>query len=312
MAGLRIIFMGTPDFAQAALKAITENTEHEIIALYSQPPRPKGRGQQVQKSPTHLYAEEQGISVHTPKSLKSAEEQAVFAALNADIAIIAAYGLILPKEILEAPRFGCINIHASLLPRWRGAAPIQRAIWEGDCETGITLMQMDTGLDTGDMLAKQSLPITATTTAVTLHDDLAAIAGKMICKFLNQVVDGNIPSAEIQDNSQTTYAAMLSRDDGYINWTQTATEIERQIRALTPWPGVWTQIEGTRLKIHDAEIIEGKTTFLPGIIRDKTGEIACGDGTILRLTKLQPAGKKAMNFASALNGGYVEIGDVFS
>lgn len=312
MAGLRVIVMGTPDFAQIALKAIVENTEHEVIALYSQPPRRKGRGQQVQKSPTHIYAEEQGIAVYTPKSVKSAEEQATFAALNADIAVVAAYGLILPQEILDAPRLGCINIHGSLLPRWRGAAPIQRAIWEGDTETGITLMQMDKGLDTGDMLTKQAVPITTSATAATLHDELATIGGTMICQLLDQAADGNIPSAEKQDDTQSTYAAMLSRDDGRVNWSQTAQEIEQQLRALTPWPGVWLELNGERLKIHEAEIADGTTTEQSGTLLDKTGQTACGNGTILRLTKIQPAGKKAMDFASALNGGYVKIGDVFS
>lgn len=311
--GLRVVFMGTPDFAREALKAIHETTNHDIIAVYSQPPRPKGRGQQVQKSPVQDYADTHNIPAFHPKSLKSAQEQQEFAALNADIAIVAAYGLILPAEILNAPGLGCINIHASLLPRWRGAAPIQRAIWAGDQETGVTLMQMDEGLDTGDMLAIDTVNINAQTTAATLHDDLATMGARMICTLLEQAHEQNMPLAIKQDETQSNYASMLSKEDGCIDWSQSATEIERQIRALTPWPGVWTERADERLKIHDATIIDGEqTNTLPGTILNKKGDISCGSGSTLRLEKIQPAGKKAMDFTSALNGSYIQIGDLLS
>jgi len=316
MAALRVIFMGTPDFAALALQSIVENTNHNIVAVYSQPPRPKGRGQHLQKSATHLYAESQAIDVYTPHSLKSSTEQARFADLNADIAIVAAYGLILPQAILDLPEKGCVNIHGSLLPKWRGAAPIQRSILAGDKETGITLMQMDLGLDTGAMIAKETTPITPTTTASDLHDILAHIGGNMICKFLDQTAQGTIPPFTAQDDTQSSYAQMLSREDGRVNWTDHACYIERQFRALTPWPGVWTELRGKRLKLHQAEIQQDIPTeiaqIIPGKILNKTGAIACGDKSILRLKKIQPAGKNAMDFVSALNGGYLKIGDVLT
>jgi len=313
MPGLRVVFMGTPDFALQALKALHENSDHEVTAVYSQPPRPKGRGHKLQKCPVQDYADAQNIPTYHPATLKSHEAQEEFAALNADIAVVAAYGLILPKAILQAPKQGCVNIHASLLPRWRGAAPIQRAIWEGDRETGVTLMQMDEGLDTGNMLAKRAVPITETTTAAALHDELAAMGAEMIIELLDSIAAGEEPQGIAQDDAFANYAAMLSKEDGHIDWTQSAEAIERQIRALNPWPGVWTESEGERLKILEAEIMsDEETTMMPGEVRNKQGHIACGGGTVLKLLRVQPAGKKAMDFTSALNGGYIDVDDVFS
>ena len=302
---LRVVFMGTPDFSVPALAAL-HKAGHEIIAVYSQPPRPKGRGQQVQKSPVHTYAEENGIPVLTPKSLKNVEAQTEFAAHRADVAVVAAYGLILPPAILDAPKHGCINIHASILPRWRGASPIQRAIWAGDPETGITLMQMDEGLDTGPMIAIEKIRIAEKTTTPSLHDELSALGGKMIVRALADLESvGNIPTTP-QNDDETTYAPLLKKEDGKINWTNSAALIDRQIRALNPWPGTWTEFEFRRIKILAAELSPAKGN--PGEILDKLGNLGHG----LKILKLQPEGKSPMDFPAALNGGYVRIGGIFT
>lgn len=292
---LNIIFMGTPDFAAIALKALIES-KHNIIAAYSQPPRPKGRGHKVQKSPVHLLAEEHDIPVFTPKSLKSTESQTEFTDHKADIAIVAAYGLLLPQAILDAPKYGCLNIHGSLLPRWRGASPIQHAIWKGDEKTGVTIMQMDKGLDTGAMILKGEIPITNETTAASLHDDLADIGAELTL----QVLSGDLPpKAEKQDDELSNYAPLLKKSDGHINWTQTAEDIDLQIRALNPWPGVWAEIQGKRFKILEARPSEKSTQT-----------IACGNNTHLQIITLQPEGKKRMDLNSAINGGYLKIGEL--
>lgn len=308
---LRIAFMGTPDFAAVALKALLD-AGHDVVAVYSQPPRPKGRGNKVQKSPTHELAETAHIPVYTPVSFKK-EPDAVttFQNLDLDVAIVAAYGLLLPKSILDAPKYGCLNIHGSLLPRWRGAAPIQRAILDGDAETGITIMQMDEGLDTGPMIIKDSLPITAETNASNLHDDLADMGARLTLQALETLAkDGRLEN-QPQPEGGETYASRLSRDDGRINWQNSAADIERQLRALTPWPGVWCEdAKGKRLKIHGAVLPEQQCSQdKAGVILNKQGDVACGAGTILRLTQIQPENAKAMDFASALNGGYIAIGE---
>lgn len=306
---LRVIFMGTPDFAAHALRAIIESN-HDVIAAYSQPPRPKGRGHQVQKSAVHELAESHDIPVYTPKSLKSAEAQEEFAALNADIAIVAAYGLLLPKAVLGAPKFGCLNIHGSLLPRWRGASPIQRAIWAGDEKSGVTIMQMDEGLDTGDMIIKGEIALNNTMTASDLHDELASIGAKLTVETLDQIATNGKPDAEKQSNDLVTYAHLLKKADGQIDWSQTANEIDRQIRALNPWPGVFAQIQGKRFKILKASVFDGdiKNDANIGEVLDKKGHIQCGSGTVLKIETIQPEGKKPMDFASVINGGYIEIG----
>lgn len=303
---LRIGFMGTPDFALVALKAILD-AGHEVVCVYSQPPRPKGRGQQVQLSPVHAYAQDQGIPVYTPVSLKTPEAQAEFAAHELDVAIVAAYGLILPEAVLSAPKFGCLNVHASLLPRWRGAAPIQYAIWKGDLETGVTIMQMEKGLDTGPMILKGEVAITGKTTSSSLHDELAEMGGKLVLTALHELAKNGQLKAEIQDEAITTYASMLKKEDGIIDWENSAAAIDRQIRALNPWPGVWTNLEGKRLKIVEAVLTEGAVSGVSGEILDKTGHVRCGEGT-LQILKIQPEGKGVMDFASALNGNYIKIG----
>ncbi|MGB4057195.1 MAG: methionyl-tRNA formyltransferase [Alphaproteobacteria bacterium] len=314
MKKLRIVFMGTPDFAVAPLRALYE-AGHEIIAVYTQPPRPKGRGQDVQKSPVQMFAEKKSIPVFHPKTLKNEEAQTEFAALQADVAVVAAYGLLLPKAVLQAPKYGCINIHASLLPRWRGASPIQRSIWAGDHESGVTLMQMDEGLDTGPMIAMEKIPLTSETTASSLHDALAILGAEMIVKAAGDLAAHEKLHATPQDNAGATYASLLKKEDGIIDWKKSAVDIDRQIRALNPWPGTWANFEGKRMKILSAipspQPSPGGRGD-PGVVLDKTGNILCGENTSLQITKLQPEGKKPMDFASALNGGYVKIGERFS
>ena len=301
---LKIIFMGTPDFAVPALEALHE-AGHEIVAVYSQPPRPKGRGQQVQKSPVQVYAESKSIPVFHPKTLKTNEAQLEFAGHHADVAVVAAYGLILPKAVLDAPKYGCINIHASLLPRWRGAAPIQYAIWSGDRETGITLMQMDEGLDTGAVISMERIAITDKTTSSSLHDELAALGGKMIVKAMRELAKTGALKSTPQDED-STYASMLKKENGRIKWTLSAVMIDRQIRALNPWPGTWAEFESKRIRILEAEISPAKGN--PGEILDRHGNIGHG----LKILKIQPEGKSAMDFAAAVNGGYLKVGGIFT
>ena len=228
------------------------------------------------------------------------------------MAVVAAYGLILPQAVLDAPRYGCLNIHASLLPRWRGAAPIQYAIWHGDEQTGIAIMQMEAGLDTGPVIWEKPIAIADDTTATSLHDDLCAMGQRGILDVLAILArDGALESTP-QDDEKSTYASMLKKEDGVIDWSQSAAKIDRQIRALNPWPGVWAQIDGKRIKILKAEKPQQKYEGGPGDIIDESGIVMCGEDTALTLIQLQPEGKKPMDFKSALNGGYVSKGAAFS
>ena len=309
---LRIAFMGTPDFAVEALNAL-HAAGHDIAAVYSQPPRPAGRGHKLQPSPVQKRAEELGLPVRHPKSLKkNAEARAEITALKLDIAVVAAYGLLLPKEVLDAPKHGCLNIHASLLPRWRGAAPIQRAIMAGDAESGICIMQMDEGLDTGDVLMRGVVPISSTTTAAQLHDALAAQGAELIVKTLAAIAGGHPPKREKQSTVGVTYAHMLEKEEGRINWKDPAVEIERQIRALTPWPGAWCMQGQHRLKILEVSIdrasdVHGKA----GQILDRHLVVACGEGSLL-LKKIQPQDRKPMDGLSFMNGTHLNVGDLLS
>lgn len=297
MTRLRLAFMGTPDFALASLRALAE-AGHEIAAVYSQPPRPAGRGHKERLTPVHAYAAQEGWEVRTPKSLKGEAEQAAFAALDLDIAVVAAYGLILPKAILETPRLGCLNVHASLLPRWRGAAPIQRAILAGDRESGVTIMQMDEGLDTGDMLCSESLPITQETTASDLHDRLADLGGKLIVEGLRGVAEGSL-EAVAQPDEGVTYAAKLEKAESLLDWRRPAVELARQVRAFTPWPSAVFQLGKERIKVLDAEPVEASGPA--GRVLDDALTVACGEGA-LRLHRLQRPGKGAMAARDFLNG----------
>lgn len=303
---LKVIFMGTPDFAAVALQALIDS-DHEIICAYSQPPRPKGRGHKVQKSPVHELAESHDIPVLTPATLKGKDAQEEFAAHNADVAIVAAYGLLLPVAVLEAPKYGCLNIHASLLPRWRGASPIQHAILKGDDVSGVTIMQMDKGLDTGDMIVKGQVDITPQTTAASLHDELAEIGGTLALEVLSDLAEHGKVHVEKQNDALSCYAPLLKKSDGQINWQDKASDIDQQIRALNPWPGVWGEIQGKRFKILQAALIHDPVDGEIGEILNKNGDILCGSATVLRIVKLQPEGKKAMDFTAALNGGYIAL-----
>jgi methionyl-tRNA formyltransferase len=303
MGALRIVFMGTPAFAAVALKALID-AGHDVAAVYSQPPRPKGRGMDTRKSPVHAFAEEQGIPVRTPVSLKNADEAAAFAALKADVAVVAAYGLILPKAILQAPRYGCLNIHASLLPRWRGAAPIQRAIMAGDAQTGVTIMQMEEGLDTGAMLLKESLPIRPDMNAGALHDALAEMGARLICDALAKLPDGITPTP--QPLAGATYAAKITKEECRIDWRRSATELDRHIRGLSPAPGAFTDIKGERITILCADLVSGRSGA-PSETLDDRLTIACGEGA-LRPTLVKRAGKRAMSVEEMLRGFAVPKG----
>lgn len=297
---MRVIFMGSPEFSVHALRAL-HAAGHEIVAVYSQPPRPKGRGQGIEKTAVHQAAEDMGFLVRTPVSLKPEEEVEAFKALNADVAVVAAYGLILRKNILTAPRLGCINIHASILPRWRGAAPIQRAIESGDTETGITIMQMDVGLDTGPMLMLETTPIANDDTAQTVHDRLAEIGGRLIVETLT-----NIPAPQIQPELGVTYAHKMAKEESVIDWTQSADVIERKLRAFTPWPGLWMHYNGERLRVHRAQIVD--KSGAPGTIVDVPFVVACGDKA-LAVTEIQRAGKNRQSILEFTRGFTVTIGD---
>jgi methionyl-tRNA formyltransferase len=286
--------MGSPEFSVPALRAL-HAAGHDIACVYSQPPRPAGRGHTVTPSAVHKAALELGLPVRTPARLKrDAAEHEAFAALGLDAAVVAAYGLILPKPMLEAPRLGCLNIHASLLPRWRGAAPIQATILAGDPETGITIMRMDEGLDTGPMLLRASVPITATTTTPELHDALAALGARLIVQALAE-----LPPEVPQPAEGATYAAKLSRDDGRIDWTRDATTLARQVRALNPWPGTFAALGNETLKILAAVPAQGSGP--PGTVLDANFTVACGTGA-LTLLRVQRPGRPAMDGAGCLRG----------
>jgi methionyl-tRNA formyltransferase len=300
---MRIAFMGTPDFAVPTLRALAGG-EHEVACVYTQPPRPGGRrGRELTKTPVHLAAEELGIEVRHPASLKDSAAQAEFAALDLDVAVVAAYGLILPKAVLDAPKRGCFNVHASLLPRWRGAAPVQRAILAGDEGTGVTIMQMEPGLDTGPMLAKAETPIDGKT-AGELTAELAEIGARLMVEVLT---DLPAYAADQQDDAFATYAAKIGKEEARIDWSKPSEEIERQVRAFAPSPGAWFDLAGERVKLLAAEQAGGSGT--PGTVLDNALTLACGSGAI-RPIRLQRAGKPAMDTADFLRGYAVVAGTV--
>lgn len=298
---MRVIFMGTPDFAVPALVALLE-AGHEVVAAYSQPPRPGGRrGRELTPSPVQREAEARGIPVRHPVSLKGAEEQAEFAALNADIAVVAAYGLILPRAILEAPRHGCLNIHASLLPRWRGAAPIQRAVLAGDAETGVCIMRMEAGLDTGPVLLTGRTSIDRKT-AGELTDELAQMGGSLMLEVLADLPEyPEVPQPE----EGVTYASKIDKAEARIDFSQSADQVERQIRAFQPTPGAFFEFEDERYKVLTADVVEGGGW--PGNVLDDRLTIACGKGAV-RPLRIQRAGKPAMDTADLLRGKPIPLG----
>lgn len=307
MNPLRLVFMGSPDFSVPALDALLA-AGHDIACVYSQPPRPAGRGQKEKKCAVHAFAEGKGLEVRTPATLKAPEDQSVFAELKADAAVVVAYGLILPAAVIEAPRLGCLNVHASLLPRWRGAAPIQRAIMEGDTVSGVTIMQIEEGLDTGDILMTGTIPITPETTGETLHDLLADQGASLMVAALEGLAAGTLTPVPQPDDG-VTYAAKLTRDEGRLDWQRPAAELERKVRALNPWPGTWFEHDGGRIKVLKTEIAEGQEDqlsgtvpgTLPGTLVDDTLTVACGEG-VLRLLKVKREGKKSQDAAAFVRG----------
>ena len=299
---MRLAFMGSPDFAVPALQAL-HRAGHDIAAVYCQPPRPAGRGQALRLCPVHNAAEALGLEVRTPKRLRAdlAAHEA-FAGLNLDAAVVAAYGLILPQAMLDAPRRGCLNIHASLLPRWRGAGPIQASVLAGDTETGITIMQMEAGLDTGPMLLREALPIGSADTAATLHDRLAEIGARLVLRALAEN-----PLSTPQPDDGATYAPKLIREDGRLDWNRPAVQIDRQIRAFDPWPGTFSTLNGETLKILAAVVEEA--TGSAGTVLDSRLTIACGYGAI-RPTRVQLPGRQAMDADAMLRGRPVPTGTI--
>ncbi|WP_065369497.1 methionyl-tRNA formyltransferase [Kosakonia sacchari] len=298
---LRIIFAGTPDFAARHLDALL-SSEHQVVGVFTQPDRPAGRGKKLMPSPVKVLAEEKDLPVFQPASLRAEENQQLVANLNADVMVVVAYGLILPKAVLAMPRLGCINVHGSLLPRWRGAAPIQRSLWAGDAETGVTIMQMDVGLDTGDMLFKLACPITDEDTSATLYDKLAELGPQGLIATLQQLVQGTA-QPQVQDEAQVTYAEKLSKEEARLDWSLSATQLERCIRAFNPWPMSWFVVDEQPVKVWKASVIPSEPTEKPGTIVDvsKAGiQVTTADG-ILNLESLQPAGKKAMSAQDLLN-----------
>lgn len=290
---MRVVFMGTPDFSVPVLEAL--HAEHEIVAVYSQPPRPAGRGKKERPSPVHARALELGLAVRTPVNFKQTETREAFAALGADVAVVVAYGLILPQAILDAPRKGCLNIHASLLPRWRGAAPIHRAIMSGDAATGVCIMQMEAGLDTGPVLLREETTIGASETTGELHDRLSAMGARLIVQALARI-DALTPEA--QPSEGVTYAQKIDKAEAHVDWTEAAEEVCRKINGLSPFPGAWTEIDGERIKLLRAEVLDSEGAA------GTTAEafvVYCGTGAV-RVLEAQREGKRPMPTTELLKG----------
>jgi len=296
---MRVIFMGTPDFSVPVLEALVA-AGHDVVAVYAQPPRPAGRGKKDRPSPVQARAEALGLPVHHPVSVRTDAAQAVFAAHKADIAVVVAYGLILPQVILDTPRLGCLNIHASLLPRWRGAAPIHRAIMAGDTETGVCIMQMEAGLDTGPVLLREATPIGAAETTGQLHDRLSAMGAALVVRALAEL-PALTPAPQPQDG--VTYAAKIDKAEARVNWNRPAQEVANHICGLSPFPGAWCDVGGERVKLHVAEVAAGDAA--PGTVLDGF-TIACAQGAV-KITRAQRPGKKPMDAADVLRG--LDLGD---
>ncbi len=298
---MRVVFMGTPDFSVPVLEALVE-AGHEVVAVYCQPPRPAGRGQKERPSPVQARAEALGLQVRYPVSLKTAEVQAAFAALEAEVAVVVAYGLLLPQAVLDAPVHGCLNIHASLLPRWRGAAPIHRAIMAGDAETGVCIMQMEAGLDTGPVLLRRETPIGAVETTAQLHDRLSVMGAAAVVDALGRLDSLTLMS---QPEEGVTYAAKIDKAEARIDWSRDAVEVDRLIRGLSPFPGAWFEHEGARVKALGSVLERGGGA--PGEVLDDALRVACGTGAV-RLTRLQRAGKAAQDADVFQRGAQIAAG----
>lgn len=296
---MRIVFAGTPEFAAQHLQALLD-AGREIVAVYTQPDRPAGRGQKLMPSPVKQLALQHGIAVYQPQTLRDPAAQAELAALRPDLMVVVAYGLILPQVVLDTPRLGCINSHASLLPRWRGAAPIQRAIEAGDASSGVTVMQMEAGLDTGPMLLKVTTTITAEDTGGSLHDRLAQLGSAAVVEAVTKLAAGEL-RGEVQDDSLATYAHKLNKDEARLDWSRPAVELERLVRAFNPWPICHSTLNGEALKVHAAQLGEGQGAPGSVLAADRSGlTVACGEGA-LRLTRLQLPGGKPLSFADLYN-----------
>jgi methionyl-tRNA formyltransferase len=307
---MKLAFLGTSEFAVPALKALVE-AGHEVVAVHTRAPKPAGRGQQERRTPVHEVALSLGLAVRTPKSLRSADEAEAFRALDLDAAVVVSYGHILPKAFLDAPVLGCLNIHGSLLPRWRGAAPIHRAILAGDAETGVTIMRMDEGLDTGPMLLAERTPISAADTAETVHDRLAELGARLIVSTLDGLAAKTLEPVP-QSEAGVTYAHKLGKEEGALDWRRPAAELERKVRAFHPWPGTWFEIQGERIKVLAAGLV--LASGAPGTVsmgRDGFPVVACGIGG-LKLLKLQRAGKSAQSADAFLRGFALPAGTVLA
>lgn len=296
---MKLIFMGTPEFAVPALKALIESP-HEVAAVYSQPPRPAGRGQKLTPSPVQQLAQEHGIPVYTPATLKTADAQEMFRSHQADLAVVAAYGLLLPKAILDAPRLGCINIHPSLLPRWRGAAPIQRTVLAGDTETAVCIMQMDEGLDIGPVLLQEHTPVGETETTGQLHDRLAKLGARLCLQAVDALAETGLTHTP-QTEDGVTYATKIQKSEARLNWNQPAQTVLNAIRGFNPFPGAFFEYHGEPIKVLEAELVFLPKPNVPGYVLDKRLAIACADHAIRPLT-LQRPGKKPGALADFLNG----------
>ena len=301
--------MGTPDFAATILAALID-AGHRLRAVYTQPPRPSGRGHRTQPSAVQVLAERHGLTIRVPSTLRDPDVQAEFAATRADAAVVVAYGLILPVATLKAPRLGCFNVHASLLPRWRGAAPIQRAIFAGDAKTGITIMQMEEGLDTGPILLQEAIPIAPNSASDELSNRLAALGGRLIIEALDRAAGGTLVSRP-QPEIGVTYAAKLRREEARLDWRLSATLLERQVRAFDPWPGAYFCGRGERIRVLMAEAVEGSVAAAPGTVLDENLSIACGDG-VLRPVRLQRPSRSALDTAAFLRGFALVPGTLLS
>lgn len=304
---LDVVFMGTPNFAATVLEALIA-AGHRLRMVYTQPPRPAGRGYREQRSPVHTLAERRDIAVRTPPSLRDAEAQAQFAAVGADAVVVAAYGLILPQPILEAPRLGCLNVHASLLPRWRGAAPIERAILAGDQETGITIMQMDAGLDTGPILMREAVPIRPSDTGGSLTDKLAELGARLIVAALDGVASGTVQPV-LQPEEGVTYARKLHRAEAQLDWRNSAKALERQVRAFDPRPGAFFTLGGERIRVFAAGLLPASPNLMPGMVIDDALAVGCGEGA-LRPLRLQRPGRTPQETAAFLRGYPIPPGAV--
>ena len=309
MSTFRIAFMGSPDFAVPALAELLARGR-DVVCVYSQPPRPAGRGQALRRTPVHVFAEEHGIEVRTPKSLKKAPEQEAFAALDLDLAVVVAYGLILPKAVLDAPRMGCVNLHGSLLPRWRGAAPIQRALMAGDRETGVQVMRMEEGLDTGPVFFTARTPIEPDDTVQTLHDRLAALGAPLLADAVDAIEAGRARETP-QAEDGVTYAKKIDPAEARIDWTKSAREIDLQIRGLSPFPGAWFELPGEKGPLRMKALLSrlGRGAGDPGEVLDDKLLVACGDGAV-RLLRVQREGKQAIDAEGFLRGAPIAAGTV--